>query len=256
MPMIIETYIGRIAADYFDNGSDSPLVIIAHGKGGHRNTGSKKIAEYLNRYGISTLRIDLYGHGESDGKYEDITITTARDSILGVIKYAQKHLNYRNLFLFGTSYGGNGILGALPYISTHEVSGIILRCTVLNYLEKTFRDFSKQELLEWKNQGYRTDSTGKLNYSFVADMEHYQEIDYAKLAQFETVYFYAGKDTKVLRSEVDQIKNRIPNTFQVITYPDSEHAITIPEDLDDMMTQTRDFIYRVMKANTFLLPTE
>ena len=108
-----ETKIGNIVGDYVDCGNGKPLVIIAHGRGVNRNTGSKKIAEYLQTFGISSLRIDLYGYGESDGDFGDITITTAKESILGTLDYVQKNIKYGRLFLFGTSYGGSGILGAL-----------------------------------------------------------------------------------------------------------------------------------------------
>lgn len=35
--------LGTIVGDYIDCDENTPLVIITHGRGGHRNTGSKKI---------------------------------------------------------------------------------------------------------------------------------------------------------------------------------------------------------------------
>lgn len=246
--LLIKTEIGNIAGDYLDCGKEAPLVIIAHGKGGHRNTASKEIAEYLWKFNISSLRIDLYGYGESDGKFEDITITTAKESILGAVEYAKSNLKYSKLFLFGTSYGGSGILGALPSLSSNDVSGLILRCTILNYWEKTLREFSKQELQEWKERGYRNDPEGRLNYSFVDDMKNYINLDYLELTQFNTLYFYAGKDTKVPRSDVDQLKANIPEKFDLVIYSNSAHGIDIKEDFDDMLIRTRKFIERVVQS--------
>ena len=240
----IKTKIGNIAGDYIDCGSDSPLLIIAHGRGGHRNTGSKKIAEYMQTFAISSLRIDLYGYGESDGMFEDITISTSKESILGAINYAQKNINFKNLFIFGTSYGGSGILGAINEISPNEVSGIILRCTILDYLKKTEREMSYQKILKWKTDGSIDDYEGKLKYSFFEDMKNYTKVNFAQLRKFNTLYFHAGKDTKVLMSEVKSLKVELGNKLELVTYPNSAHGIDIDNDFKDMLIKTKEFVQR------------
>lgn len=241
----INTKIGNIAGNYIDCGDDKSLVIIVHGRGGNRNTGSKKIAEYLQLFGISSLRIDLYGYGESDGRFEDITISTAKDSILGTLDYVQKSLKYSKLFLFGTSYGGSGILGALSEISPSTISGLIFRCTILNYLAKTHREMSEQQISDWKNNGNIVDYEGKLNYSFYDDQNNYKSVDYEKLKLFNTLYFYAGKDSKILLSEINELKSKLGDKLELVTYPNSVHGIDIQEDFDDMMVKTKDFIKRL-----------
>lgn len=238
----IKGELGIIVAGYIDCGENTPIVIIAHGRGGHRNTGSKKIANYLKGFNISSLRIDLYGYGESDGKFEDITITTSKESILTALSYSETMLKHQNIFLFGTSYGGSGILGALDKVDSNKVVGLIFRCTILNYLAKTKREFTEQELNDWKVRGYFDDYEGKLNYSFVDDMKNYTEIDYDKLKKFKTLYFYAGKDTKVLKSEVDDLKLMVGDNLNVVTYPNSVHGIDIEDDFNDMLVETKDFI--------------
>lgn len=234
--------LGTIVGDYINCGEDTPLVIITHGRGGHRNTGSKKIANYLKDFNISSLRVDLYGYGESDGKFEDITITTSKESVLAALNYSETNLKHPKIFLFGTSYGGSGILGALDEIKPNKVVGLIFRCTILNYLAKTYRELSEQELDNWKKEGYRNDYEGKLNYSFVDDMTNYTETDYDKLSKFQILYFYAGKDTKVLKIEVDDFKLKLGDKLKVVTYPNSVHGIDIEDDFSDMLIKTKDFI--------------
>lgn len=234
--------LGIIVGDYIDCGKDTPLAIITHGRGGHKNTGSKKIANYLKGFNISSLRIDLYGYGESEGKFEDITITSAKESVLTALNYADSNLKHKKIFLFGTSYGGSGILGALGEIDQNKVVGLIFRCTILNYLAKTHREFSEQEINNWKKRGYIDDYEGRLNYSFVEDMKNYDVIDYGKLSKFQTLYFYAGRDTKVLKSEVVDLKSKMGNKLEVVVYPDSIHGIDIEEDFNNMLERTKDFV--------------
>ena len=238
----IDGKLGTIVGDYVNCGENTPLVIITHSRRGHRNTGSKKIANYLRDFNISSLRIDLYGYGESEGKFEDITITTSKESVLTALNYANSNLKHQKIFLFGTSYGGSGILGALDEINTDKVVGLIFRCTILNYLAKTHREFSEQELNNWKERGYVDDYEGKLNYSFVEDMKNYDVVDHEKLSKFKTLYFYAGKDTKVLKSEVDDLESKVGDKIKIVTYPNSVHGIDIEEDFNDMLTKTKDFV--------------
>jgi pimeloyl-ACP methyl ester carboxylesterase len=241
--MIVETKIGKIAFDHIDCGKSAPLLIITHGRGrtGNRNTSSKTIGEYLKNFGISSLRFDLYGYGESDGDFQDITITTAKDSALEMINYAKDNLKFTELFLFGTSYGGSGMLAALQEIDPNIVTGAIFRSTVLNYLAKTYREFSKEELVNWKRKGFINDSEGILKYSFVEDMAQYANVDYEKLKKFKILYFHGAKDPKVLMSELEEMESNLSD-FELIVYPNSGHAIDREKDFEDMLVKTKDFL--------------
>ena len=65
-----------------------PVIILCHGfttsKDGSTNT---KLEKIFNNHKIATFRFDFFGHGESEGNFEDITISEAVDDILNAIKY-------------------------------------------------------------------------------------------------------------------------------------------------------------------------
>lgn len=67
------------------------------------------------------------------GSLRILPITTAKNSILGVVKYAKENLKYSKLFLFGISCGGSGLLGAISELNLKDISGLIFRCTIINY---------------------------------------------------------------------------------------------------------------------------
>jgi alpha-beta hydrolase superfamily lysophospholipase len=186
----------------------------------------------------------MYGYGESGGKFEDITISTARESVMDAVSYIKTKLKYKGLFLFGTSYGGSGILAALEDLNPKDISGLIFRSTILNYYAKTLRENSKEQLNNWRKRGYIDDHKGKLNYSFVEDMKNYQHIKYKKLSNFQTLYFHAGKDSKVLVSEINELKSKLDSNLELVIYPDSKHGIDLQEDRNDMLLKTKDFILK------------
>ena len=67
-----------------------PLAIVFHGFTGHMEERHiVAVAEGLRAEGVSTLRVDLYGHGKSDGAFADHTLYKWVTQGLAVIDYAR-----------------------------------------------------------------------------------------------------------------------------------------------------------------------
>jgi len=89
------------------------VVIICHGLGTSKdNELYQTIQNELNAIRISTLRIDLLGHGESAGEYNDLTLTETIDDILSA-KHELEKQGYTKIGFIGSSFGGvGGIMAA------------------------------------------------------------------------------------------------------------------------------------------------
>ena len=67
-----------------------PLAVVFHGFTGHMEERHIiAVAEGLRAEGVSTLRVDLYGHGKSDGAFADHTLYKWVTQGLAVIDYAR-----------------------------------------------------------------------------------------------------------------------------------------------------------------------
>jgi alpha/beta superfamily hydrolase len=68
-----------------------PIVILCHGfhstKDNNTNT---RLKELLKDKSIATFRFDFFGHGESEGKFEDITVSQAVEDLLSAIDLLKK----------------------------------------------------------------------------------------------------------------------------------------------------------------------
>ena len=51
------------------------MVVLCHGFGGSKdNQLFELIADSLQRHGIASVRFDFNGHGESEGRFQDMTV--------------------------------------------------------------------------------------------------------------------------------------------------------------------------------------
>ena len=107
-------------------GGNCPLVIILHGFTGHMEERHLvAVSETLNEIGFATLRVDLYGHGNSEGTFHDHTLYKWLTNTMTVIDYARSLYFVTDLYLCGHSQGG--LTAVLAGGMKHEViQGIIL----------------------------------------------------------------------------------------------------------------------------------
>ncbi len=158
---------GRVCGILRDFG-DSSILIYTHGKGSTKDdTALNNLLPFFDKNRISTLNIDMYGHGESQGKYPNLTVTKAAESIKAAARYAKKR-GFRKIGAMAGSLGGwAAIIAALE----GNISPLILGCPVTNmrYQPK----YNKKALQEWKKRGYTIEKekngVQKLKYSYCLD---------------------------------------------------------------------------------------
>lgn len=84
-----------------------PLAIVIHGFTGHMEERHIiAVAKCMNAAGFATLRAEMFGHGQSDGKFEDHTLYKWVTNALAVIDYAKTLDFVSDLYLCGHSQGG------------------------------------------------------------------------------------------------------------------------------------------------------
>ena len=84
-----------------------PLVIIIHGYTGHMEEPHIiAAAETANEVGMAALRVEMYGHGMSDGAFRDHTLFKWMTEVMTITDYARTLPFVTDLFLCGHSQGG------------------------------------------------------------------------------------------------------------------------------------------------------
>ena len=84
-----------------------PLCIIFHGLTGHmEELHINGVAKVMTSIGIAALRVELYGHGQSEGKFEEHTLLKWISNALDVVDYARKLDFVTDMYVCGHSQGG------------------------------------------------------------------------------------------------------------------------------------------------------
>ncbi|MFC1728312.1 alpha/beta hydrolase family protein [Nanoarchaeota archaeon] len=178
---------------------EKPIIILVHGlSSGKDGRTFTTLEQTLNEKEISIFRFDLHGHGESEGKFEDVTVSEAVDDILNAIDFL-KGLGYSKIGLVGSSFGGISAMGAAS--KSKDVFVLALKAPAINIKEKGGPNV-EDRLEDWKKKGYSNYVSGsqgklKLNYTFMEDAEKHNGYDVAKDIKIPVLIVHGDQDDAV-----------------------------------------------------------
>ncbi len=163
------------------HGGKCPLVIVIHGFTGHMEERHiTAVSEMLNSIGFATLRVDMYGHGNSEGKFENHTLYKWLTNALTVIDYARSLDFVTDLYLCGHSQGGMTVMmaGAMKHDVIKGLIPLSPAWMIPEYARKGTllgRDFDPDHIPEMIHGfGEKSQSLGG-NYLRVAQMIHVED---------------------------------------------------------------------------------
>lgn len=83
------------------------MVVFCHGFGGTKDYPLfELITDSLQKHGIASVRFDFNGHGESEGKFEDMTVPNEIEDAKKVVEYVRDLRYVSKVALVGHSQGG------------------------------------------------------------------------------------------------------------------------------------------------------
>lgn len=116
--------------------SDRAIVLV-HGGGVTREEGSffTRLAAGLGGAGITSLRFDLRGHGESEGRQEEMTLSAHLNDIRVALAHTREATGASMLSLLGASFGG-GLCAYYAAKRLDELTRLVLLNPQLNYKDR------------------------------------------------------------------------------------------------------------------------
>lgn len=223
-----------------------PIIILCHGFASSKKSRTFICLEnMLNKKKISTLRFDFYGHGKSQGKFEDITISEAAEDILKAIEFLKKE-GYQKIGLVGSSFGG--IASIVAAGQTKDLYVLALKSPVSNYMEKSLMKYTKTEIKEWKEKGFIIYKSYKgkkltLNYSFFEDSIKINGYEYAKKISIPSLIVHGDKDD-IVPIEQSRKSCSLMKNCKLEVIPKADHYFSEKKDFEKMLKLISEFIIK------------
>ncbi len=206
---------GILSDPLIDSNQKLPIVICCHGDLSSKESRTFTTLEpLLNSKNIATFRFDFFGHGESGGKFEDLTITEASNNILGAITFL-KSKGYSNIGLMGNSFGG--IASIVAASKTPDIRCLALNAPVSNWMEMIWDTKDPEYVDRWRENDYimLKDSSGMehpLRYNFWRDAKENDGYLIAQKIQTRTIIIHGDKDLDVPVEQSRHLYGAIDNS--------------------------------------------
>jgi len=220
-------------------------VVLAHGMTVDKNEEGIfiELAELLKDNGFAVFRFDFRGHGESEGKSVDTTITGEITDVEGAIKEVKRR-EYKDIGLLGASVGG-GIAALYTEKNQKELKCLCLWNPALNY-DHTFlnpitpwlKDRHKSMMHDLKTKGWTTVGSSKKVYGkkMFDEMAEFKPYKALKNISIPTVIIHGTNDRYVSYEDSKNYAQNL-NNGKLMTIEGAEHGFHEPKQYSDKAKQ-------------------
>jgi len=221
------------------------LAFVMHGLGGHKDQGYiRAIVEALLETGYVVVSFDTTNaFGESDGDYEDATVTNYYGDLEDVIKWASMQKWYTEPFMLcGHSLGG--ICTALfAENHSHKVAALAPLATVVSgeLSLETYKMFPEREDLDkWQRYGIRVSKSfdGKreerLKWSHIEDRLKYDLLPKAGRLSMPVLMVVGEQDhsTPLIHQQI--LFDKLPGPKELHIIKGAPHTFRKPEERGEL----------------------
>jgi uncharacterized protein len=227
-----------------DGGTDK-ISILCHGFLSSKTSSTNKaLTRMLVGQSIATFRFDFFGQGESEGPFEQITVSLAVEQTQRAVDL-MRELGYRRIGLMGSSFGG--LVSILTASQRTDLACLALKCPVVDFAEELRLEFGDDGMAEWKATDKIPNIMGgpdriALYYAFYEDA--LRQIAYvpARSITAPTVIVQGDRDEHVPLHQSRQLYEALQIKKHLELLPGADHQFTKGEDFTRMTNVIADWL--------------
>lgn len=200
-----------------------PAVIICHGYRSGKESTKGKLFTDLFAEDFVILRFDFNGHGDSGGKFEDLTISKCVEDLRAAISYVETlpYVDKNKIAVQGSSMGGMTAL--LCAATDKRIKTLLLFCPPSKFEDCDTTTFHEYDTKTWKEKGfnYLQGHGGtfkvKINYRFHEDGCMQDVYGAAQRLEVPVLIFHGDKDQIVaLEQSMELIKHLKKGKLEIV----------------------------------------
>jgi pimeloyl-ACP methyl ester carboxylesterase len=213
------------------------IVLLCHGFMSSKESGTnRQLTDRLLPLDIATLRFDLFGHGESDGPFEKLTLSRCLAQGEGLLRWCKEN-GYARIGVVGSSFGG---LVAIHLAANHpELLAVGLKCPVSDYPPIWRERLGEAGIEFWKKNGLLSFATpegkARLEYPFYEDIVKYDSYRDAGRIQSPALIIHGEADEDVPVAQSRHLFEILSSRKEMEVLPGADHAFSNPADFEKMV---------------------
>lgn len=245
-PLSLQYDLGQTSAILSEpQNNASTIVILCHGFLSNKDSRTNiRLTDLLIPKGISTLRFDWFGMGESSGSFADITVTACQSQLESLLEEVKKR-GYRDIGLIGSSFGG--LLAILVAAHHPELFALGLKCPVPDFPEMLDVEFGKDGIAKWKQTNTIPNVTGgsepvPLNFEFYKNCQKFNAYVQAEHITTPCLIVHGKQDELVPFHQIERLEESLAGEKQLHLLEEADHHFGKPEDFRIMSIALADWM--------------
>ncbi len=222
------------------NGGTDKVSILCHGFLSSKTSSTNNaLTRMLAGQGIASFCFDFFGQGESEGPFDQITVSLAVEQAQRAVDLMRDR-GYRHIGLMGSSFGG--LVSILTASQRTDLTCLALKCPVVDFAEELRLEFGDEGMAQWKATDTIPNIMGgldqiPLHYTFYEDA--LRQIAYvpARSITAPTIIVQGNQDEHVPLHQSQQLYEALQVKKHLEMMPGADHQFTKGPDFL-RMTQT------------------
>ena len=232
---------GQRLAGVLAGDNDKVGVICCHGmlatKDGLKH---QELAESLARRGLTTLRFDFAGRGESDGDVFDLTYTHEIEDLRAALAFLAGR-GIERFAIFGSSMGGSV---ALLTAAEDERVEAVATVAAVAYPDRLVERYP-EDTADWREQGYIEISGHRISSRFIEDARGYSVLREVGKMSIPLLIMHGLDDRVVPVADADDIA-AAAHHVSVSLVEGADHRFSEPRQRAYVVEETSDFFAEIL----------
>jgi len=234
--------MGKQIVGMHHKSNDEKLIIMCHGFTGNKIENKRLYVEAARTFaadGVSALRFDFYGSGDSDGEFEQTLISTNIQNLKDAFVWAQDN-GYQKIAVLGISMGA-----ATAILTQAEISAqvLVLWSSVPDF-KILFQSHAKRpEEIVANNEIIEHDGWAIKRDFFVEAMQYDVQKEVAKI-KVPKFIVQGTADTPVFVEGFHRFRDIVMPPAEFMEIPDAGHTFQTPQHRRQVIRQTAIWLHR------------
>jgi len=230
-------------------GTPQAVTVLVHGGGVTRDEAGffTRIAERLADAGIASLRFDLRGHGESEGRQEELTLAGVLADIDAAIQASRELVADVPVNLLAASFSG-GISAYYTIAHPDTVRRLVLINPLLNYRKRFVDDkpywtngqIDEEAAARLAADGYlEHNPTFKLSRPLLNEVFYLRPHEALDQIQLPVLIVHGTGDTFIPIESSRGLVDLLGDRARLLEIEGAQHGIAVPDDPKYLDPQTQ-----------------